>query len=155
MKTNKLFLTFFLLFGLNFTVLAQTPQITLRGEKIAVENQLYAYLVKEASKEGLSWIKDFSFLSRRDEQLAYAKAITKVMPNGHHYDYYEISFKGYTQTAEMDIETDFGKRLAFDMVLYNMIKNDQLNPESVTKFLERYPPTISKRLNGGLPKNAM
>lgn len=142
MKTNKFLAVTLLFFTLILSSKAQAPQITLRGEKILVNNQLYGYLVKNGSV----WNKDYSFQSKRNEELAYAKAITKEMPNGHVYDYYEITFTGYKQKAEMDMEEDFGKRLAMEMALYNMIKDDLLNPESVTKFLERFPPNISKRL---------
>src|SRR5688572_23630778 len=144
MKTHKFFVCILLLFGLILSSKAQAPEIQLKGQKIIVDEQVYGYLVKD----GAGWLKNFSFQSRRDEELAYAKVITKVMANGHHYDYYEISFKGYQQKAEMDIEVDFDKRLAFDLVLYNIVKNDLLNRESVEKFLARYPPVISKRLNG-------
>lgn len=151
MKTTQLITFVALLFGLIFSSKAQAPQITLRGEKILVNNQLYGFMVKNGSV----WAKDFSFQSRRNEELAYAKAITKQMPNGHVYDYYEISFTGYQQRAEMDMEEDFGKRFAMEMVLYNMLKDDLLNPESVAKYLERFPPTISKRLesNASAEKN--
>lgn len=146
MKTNKFLAVTLLLFTLILSSKAQAPQITLRGEKILVNNQLYGYLVKNGSV----WAKDYSFQSRRNEELAYAKAITKEMPNGHTYDYYEISFTGYPQKAEMDLEIDFGKRLANEMVLYNMLKDDLLDPESVAKFLERFPPNISRRLESNL-----
>lgn len=146
MKTNKFLAVTLLLFTLILSSKAQAPQITLRGEKILVNNQLYGYLVKNGSV----WAKDYSFQSRRNEELAYAKAITKEMPNGHTYDYYEISFAGYQQKAEMDLEIDFGKRLANEMVLYNMLKDDLLDPESVAKFLERFPPNISRRLESNL-----
>lgn len=125
---------------------AQAPQISLRGEKILVNNQLYGYLIKHSSV----WAKDFSIHSTRDEELIYARAVNKEMVNGHDYVYYEITFSGYKQKAEMDLEADFGRRLAFEIAGYNMIKNDLLNPESVEKFLARFPPTISKRLNNNL-----
>ena len=143
MKTPAFLFSFFLFFGLAFSGQAQTPQISIKGEKVMVNNYHYAYLVKNGSV----WIKDFSFQSRKNEELVYAKAITREMPNGHVYDYYEITFTGYTQKAEMDMKPDFGKRLAFEMVLYKMVKDDLLNPESVEKFLARYPANISKRLN--------
>ena len=148
MKTNKFLVCILLLFTLILSSKAQAPQISLRGEKILVNNHLYGYLVKNGSV----WAKDFSFQSKRNEELAYAKAITKEMPNGHVYDYYEISFTGFKQKAEMDMEPDFDKRLAMEMVLYDMIKDDLLNPESVTKFLERFPPNISKRLDNNQDK---
>ena len=151
MKTNKFLICILLLFGLILSSKAQAPKISIRGEKVLVNNQHYGYLVKDGSV----WIKDFSFQSKRNEEIAYARAITKQMANGHVYDYYEITFKGYTQKAEMDMEEDFGKRFAFEMVLYDMLKDDVTNPESVAKFLERYPPVISKRLNDSFPKKAM
>ena len=151
MKTNRYLICILLLFGLILSSKAQAPNISIRGEKVLVNNQLYGYLVKNGSV----WIKDFSFQSKRNEEIAYARAITKQMSNGHVYDYYEITFKGYAQKAEMDMEPDFGKRFAFEMVLYNMIKDDITNPESVAKFLERYPPVISKRLDESFPKKAM
>jgi len=144
MKTTSFIFCFLLLFGLILSSKAQAPQISLRGEKILVNNQLYGYLVKNGSV----WNKDYSFQSKRHEELAYARAVTKQMENGHVYDYYEVTFTGIPQKAEMDTDVDFGKRLANEMALYNLIKNDLLNPESVAKFLERYPPVISKRLNG-------
>ena len=151
MKTNRFLICFLLLFGLILSSKAQAPTISIRGEKVLVNNQLYGYLVKDGSV----WIKDFSFQSKRNEEIAYARAVTKQMENGHVYDYYEITFKGYAQKAEMDMEPDFGKRFAFEIVLYNMLKDDITNPESVAKFLERYPPVISKRLANNFPKNAL
>lgn len=146
MKLSKLLPFFLLFFGLSVLALAQTPQIRLKGEKVLVNNQLYGYLIKSGS----AWAKDYSFQSTRNEELVHARAITKEMANGHVYDYYEVIFTGFAQKAEMDIDADFARRLAFEMVLYKMVKNNQLDPESVEKFLARYPATISKRLSSNL-----
>ncbi|HSI89968.1 MAG TPA: hypothetical protein VK927_02580 [Adhaeribacter sp.] len=145
-KIFQLLLNPLLFFCLALTLQAQAPQIRLKGEKILVNNQLYGYLVKHSS----AWANDYSVHSTRDEELVYAKAINKEMANGHDYMYYEITFKGYQQKAEMDLETEFGRKLAFEMAGYNMIKNDLLNPESVEKFLARFPPKISRRLASDL-----
>jgi hypothetical protein len=148
MKTNSLLICILLFFGFILSSEAQVPKISIRGEKVLVNNQLYGYLVKDGSV----WIKDFSFQSKRNEEIAYARAVTKEMANGHVYDYYEITFKGYSQKAEMDMDPDFGKRFAFEMVLYNIVKDDLANPEKVAEFLERYPPVISKRLSNSAPQ---
>ncbi|KAA9331909.1 hypothetical protein [Adhaeribacter soli] len=146
MKINKLLFSLFLVFCLVLSVQAQAPQIRLKGEKILVNNQLYGYLIKSGS----AWARDYSFQSTRNEELAFARAVTKEMPNGHVYDYYEITFKGFSQKAEMDMDNDFGRRFAFEMVLDKMVKNNLLDPESVEKFLARYPANISKRLSSNL-----
>src|SRR5437899_6288171 len=127
MKTLKKIVCIFLLSGT--VAAASAQQINYRNEKIYLNNQPYGYLYKRGSV----WAKDYSFQTIRDEEVATAKAINKEMANGHDYVYYEITFKGYTQKAEMDNDTDFGRRFAFELAGYNVLKNDVLNPEGVEK----------------------
>lgn len=142
MKPLRFFSFLILFIGLTGSLKAQ--QISYRNEKVFLNNQHYGYLVKKGSV----WAKDYSFQTIRNEEVASIKAINKEMANGHDYVYYEVSFKGYTQKGEMDENPDFARQLAIEMAVYNILKNDVLNPEGVDKFLARYPATISKRLDG-------
>jgi hypothetical protein len=143
MKTFKLLLSILIFFGLVVSLQAEAPpQISIRGEKILVNNQLYGYIIKNGSV----WAKDYSFRSKDNVELAYVKAVTRELADGDDYDYYEITFKDFAQKAEMEMETDLGRRLAFEMTLCKIIKDGDLDPLAVEKFLARYPPRISQRL---------
>jgi hypothetical protein len=146
MKVLRFLPVLFLFFGLTASLKAQ--QVNYRNEKVFLNNQLYGYLIKKGSV----WAKDYSFQSTKNEEIATIKAVNKEMLNGHDYVFYEVSFKGYTQKAEMDENPSFDRQLAIEMAVYNILKNDVLNPEGVDKFLARYPAVISKRLDGKLIK---
>ena len=142
MKTFKAFLFAFLVLGLTS---AFAQQVQLKGKRVYLNDQPYGFL----NKSGSAWGKDYLFQNTKYEDIATAKAMHIVMPNGYDYTYYEITFKATGQKAEMDSEADFERRLAFELAGYKVLKNDLINPEGLQKFLERYPTTISKRLISG------
>lgn len=142
MKTLKAFVFAFLLLGITS---AFAQQVHLKGKRVYLNDQPYGFL----HKSGSSWGKDYLFQNTKNEDIATAKAMHVVMPNGYDYTYYEVTFKATGQKAEMDNDPEFERKLAFDLAGYKVLKNDLLNPEGIQKFMERYPTTISKRLISG------
>ncbi|KAA9346116.1 hypothetical protein [Adhaeribacter soli] len=138
MKKVKFLICTCILFW-SLSALAQ--QVTYRKETIYLDGKPYAYLFKEGS----SWAKNFSLQNLKNEELMKAKAIVKEIGDGYDYVYYELSFKGVKAKAEMEDEKDLPRRLAYEIGNMNVVKGDELDPEGVQKFLEKYPPRISQR----------
>jgi hypothetical protein len=123
----------------SFSALAQ--QVTYRKETIFLDGKPYAYLLKDGS----SWAKNFSLQNLKNEELMKAKALVKEFGDGYDYVYYEISFKGTKGKAEMEDEKNLARRLAYEIGNMRVVKGDELDPEGVQKFLDKYPPRISQR----------
>jgi hypothetical protein len=141
MKTFRLFALFVLLLG--WAQHGHGQQISYRKEKITVNGKLYAYL----DKTGSVWARTYSLKNLQNQELAAAKATAKILPDGLEYVYYEVSFKGYPQKAEMEDSNDFGRRLALELAAIQILQNDTLNPQAIHTFLAKYPPNISRRLD--------
>lgn len=138
MKKVLLFLSiFFLLQGFA----AEAQQITYRKETIYLDGKPFAYLLKEGS----SWAKNYTLQNLKNEELMVAKAVSKEIGDSYDYVYYQLNFKGFTQKAEMEDEKDLARRMAYEIGNLGVISGDELNPEGVQKFLDKYPPRISQR----------
>ncbi|HSI91825.1 MAG TPA: hypothetical protein VK927_11965 [Adhaeribacter sp.] len=126
---------------------AFAQQVTYKGDQILVNKQPYALL----KKSGNALIRDFSLQNLQGQELAMVKATIIDLPNNENYIYYTATFFPEGQQAELENAIGFGKKLAGLVVHYDLVKNNALNPEGLTKFLQVYNQKPSERFKNVSP----